>query len=66
MMGCLCRSSSAKSIESAGIVGTAEKSFLSQTKEQEEEAVVPNLDEFDAEIDIYKVNIITIGNLVET
>lgn len=54
---CYCRSSSAKSIESVGIVGTAEKSFLSQTKEQEEEAVVPTLDEFDAEIDIYRVSV---------
>ena len=49
------RSSSAKSLESVGIVGTAEKSFLSQTNAVEEESIVPTLDEFGSEIDIYKV-----------
>ena len=53
---CLCyRSSSARSIESAGIVGTAEKSFLAADTTDQEESVIPSLDEFDAEIDIYKV-----------
>jgi len=42
---------------SVGIVGTAEKSFLSQSKDEEKESSVPALDEFDAEIDIYKVEI---------
>lgn len=39
-----------------GIIGTAEKSFLSQTNAVEEESIVPTLDEFDAEIDIYRVS----------
>ncbi|CAH1797693.1 unnamed protein product [Owenia fusiformis] len=49
------RASSIRSIDSQGLVGTAEKTFL--TPKQSREAVpinVPSLDEFDAEIDIYR------------
>ena len=54
--GC-CRASSAKSsIESAGLVGTAEKSFLTPKHSTESHANIPSLDEFDSEIDIYRVS----------
>jgi len=51
------RVSSAKSsIESAGLIGTAERSFLTPKTSRDLEPNVPSLDEFDAEIDIYRVS----------
>ena len=53
------RASSAKSsIASHGLVGTAEKSFLKPKEIDAEEDSVPSLDEFDTEIDIYRVRIL--------
>ena len=53
----VCRASSAKSsIESAGLVGTAERSFLTPKESKEMESNVPSLDEFDTEVDIYRVS----------
>ena len=52
----LCdRASTKSSIESAGLVGTAERPFLTPKMASEGTTKVPSLDEFDAEIDIYKV-----------
>ncbi len=50
------RVSSAKSsIASHGLIGTAEKSFLTPNQNDTTEENVPSLDEFDTEIDIYRV-----------
>lgn len=50
------RVSSAKSsIASHGLVGTAEKSFLAPKEENQAEENGPSLDEFDTEINIYRV-----------
>ena len=49
------RASTKSSIESAGLVGTAERPFLTPKMASEGTTKVPSLDEFDAEIDIYKV-----------
>ena len=44
------------SIESAGLVGTAERTFLTpKNLEMEEMTDVPSLDEFDSEIQLYRV-----------
>ncbi len=51
-------SSAKSSIESAGLVGTAEKSFLQPKASHVTEAYIPTLDEFDTEIDIYRVSTI--------
>ncbi|XP_064650622.1 uncharacterized protein LOC135502065 isoform X3 [Lineus longissimus] len=49
------RTSSAKSsIEAAGVMGTAERNFLTPKNKRNKEDSVPSLDEFDSEIDIYK------------
>ncbi|KAL5020323.1 hypothetical protein ScPMuIL_003215 [Solemya velum] len=52
----LSRVSSASSIQSAGIMGTAERSFLTPKNLQEGDLPenMPSLDEFDSEIDIYR------------
>lgn len=51
------RASSSSSIHSADIMGTAERSFLTPRNLQEGDLPenMPSLDEFDAEIDIYRV-----------
>lgn len=57
-VSCFHRASSARSkssIESNGLMGTAERSFLTPKHAQETEVDMPSLDEFDAEIDIYRV-----------
>ena len=46
---------SKSSIESHGLMGTAERSFLTPRQTQEAESATPSLDEFDMEMDIYKV-----------
>ncbi|KAK2190791.1 hypothetical protein NP493_68g02016 [Ridgeia piscesae] len=48
------RASTKSSIESAGLVGTAERPFLTPKMAPEGTTNVPSLDEFDVEIDIYK------------
>ncbi|KAK6172547.1 hypothetical protein SNE40_016179 [Patella caerulea] len=51
----ISRASSQNSIGSAGLMGTAERSFLTPKGVQNgENEHIPSLDEFDAEIDIYK------------
>lgn len=51
------RASTKSSIESAGLVGTAERPFLTPKMAPEGTTKVPSLDEFDVEIDIYKVGL---------
>ncbi|KAL3885754.1 hypothetical protein ACJMK2_025795 [Sinanodonta woodiana] len=49
------RASSASSIASAGLMGTAERTFLTPKNQQTDISMnVPSLDEFDAEIEIYR------------
>ena len=38
-------------------MGTAERSFLAPKQSSDQESTVPSLDEFDAEIDIYRVSL---------
>ena len=58
------RASSAKSsIASHGLVGTAEKSFLKPKEVNAKEDNVPSLDEFDTEIDIYRVRLLVLAKL---
>ena len=54
---CFYRSSAASSVQSAGQMGTAERTFLTPKHAQANmPSNVPSLDEFDAEIEIYRVS----------
>lgn len=56
----VCRASSTSSLNSAGLLGTAERTFLTPKNQQEEvSSNIPSLDEFDAEIEIYRVCLIS-------
>ncbi|XP_056010102.1 uncharacterized protein LOC125667097 [Ostrea edulis] len=49
------RASSTSSLNSAGLLGTAERTFLTPKNQQEEvSSNIPSLDEFDSEIEIYR------------
>ena len=50
------RGSSKSSIQAAGLIGTAERPFLTPKLSIDSSNNTPSLDEFDSEIEIYQVN----------
>ncbi|XP_071959570.1 uncharacterized protein [Antedon mediterranea] len=58
-------SSASNSIGRAGLMGTAEKSFLTPKDSSDDNINVPSLDMFDAEIDVYRRSRDEIGNIMD-
>ncbi|XP_033103095.1 dynein heavy chain 9, axonemal-like [Anneissia japonica] len=58
-------SSASNSIGRAGLMGTAEKSFLSPQHSRDEHVNVPSLDMFDVEIDVYRRSRDEIANIMD-